>query len=204
MGKEAKVTDAGDYRFFAGWRSDPFFFNVQGALNDLQFTGDDNFIDADVCSIAFEVPNSALGAGKLGLWHRTVDGTSGKWVQADRGGKPSQAVFLTGEHGGEYLAAEPKDDAQFIPVFAHSLEHTGGYTPEEAKRAAAALLPDVQFYVPGQPAEYPKNGRKPTDDVMDGFITILTNGKITTDKVSAHTDFLDAFPFLGPPHRDRS
>ena len=49
------------YRFFAGWRSDPFFFDTLGALNDLQFTGDDFFIDKDVCSIVLEVPNSALG-----------------------------------------------------------------------------------------------------------------------------------------------
>jgi hypothetical protein len=27
-GPEAQVTQAGDYRFFAGWRSDPFFFDV--------------------------------------------------------------------------------------------------------------------------------------------------------------------------------
>jgi hypothetical protein len=30
-GTEAQVTQAGDYRFFAGWRSDPFFFDVGGA-----------------------------------------------------------------------------------------------------------------------------------------------------------------------------
>ena len=38
-GREARVTEAGDYRIFAGWRSDPFFFDTMGALNDLQFTG---------------------------------------------------------------------------------------------------------------------------------------------------------------------
>jgi hypothetical protein len=37
--REARVTEAGDYRFFAGWRSEPFFFDTQGALNNLQFTG---------------------------------------------------------------------------------------------------------------------------------------------------------------------
>jgi hypothetical protein len=90
-----------------------------------------------VCSIVLELPNSALGANnKIGLWHRTVDGTGGKWVQADRGALPSQSVFLTGDHKAAYLAAEPADDARFIPVFAHSLEHTGGYTPEEATRVA--------------------------------------------------------------------
>ena len=29
-GPETQVTEAGDYRFFAGWRSDPFFFDVAG------------------------------------------------------------------------------------------------------------------------------------------------------------------------------
>jgi uncharacterized protein DUF4331 len=60
-GREARVTQTGDYRFFAGWRSDAFFFDVAGALNNLQFTGDDFFTDKDVCSIVLELPNSALG-----------------------------------------------------------------------------------------------------------------------------------------------
>src|SRR6201988_340120 len=123
-GPEARVTEAGDYRFFAGWRSDPFFFDTQGALNNLQFTGDDFFAEKDVCSIVLEVPNSALGLKKMGLWHRTLDGASGKWVQADRGALPSQSVFLTGEEKGSHLAAEPAEDGRFVAVFAHSLEHT--------------------------------------------------------------------------------
>ena len=41
MGLKARVTDVGDYRFFAGRRSDPFFFDRRGAVNNLQFTGDD-------------------------------------------------------------------------------------------------------------------------------------------------------------------
>ena len=204
-GREARVTEAGDYRIFAGWRSDPFFFDTQGALNNLQFTGDDFFTEKDVCSIVLEVPNSALGANKkIGLWHRTLGGTGGKWVQADRGALPSQSVFLTGDHKAAYLAAEPADDARFIPVFAHSLEHTGGYTPEEATRVAATLLPDILFYDPNRPASYPDNGRTLSDDVMDIFISILTNGKVTRDNVGPHKDLLKAFPYLGAPHKARS
>ena len=71
-GRDARVTQAGDYRFFAGWRSDPFFFDVAGALNNLQFTGDDFFADKDVCSIVLEVPNSVLGPKEVGLWARTL------------------------------------------------------------------------------------------------------------------------------------
>jgi len=86
-GPEAPVTEAGDYRFFAGWRSDPFFFDVGGALNEFQFTGDDFFADKDVCSIVLEVPNSELGDGEVGLWHRTlIPADGGGWVQVDRGG----------------------------------------------------------------------------------------------------------------------
>jgi hypothetical protein len=168
--REAFVTEAGDYRFFAGWRSDPFFFDTMGALNNLQFTGDDFFADKDVCSIVLEVPNSALGSGKMGLWHRTVDGASGKWVQADRGALASQSVFLTGDEKAAYQAGQPSDDARFIPVFAHSLEHTGGYTPEAAKRAAGILLPDILPYDPSKPASYPAMaGHLPTTPLMSFF-----------------------------------
>ncbi len=65
-GLETRVTEAGDHRFFIGWRSDPFFFDVDGALNNLQFTGHDYFADKDVCCIVLEVPNSALGTKKDG------------------------------------------------------------------------------------------------------------------------------------------
>jgi hypothetical protein len=202
--REAQVTQAGDYRFFAGWRSDPFFFDTLGALNNLQFTGDDFFTDKDVCSIVLEVPNSALGLGKMGLWHRTVDGASGKWVQADRGALVSQSVFLTGDEKAAYQAGQPADDARFIPVFAHSLEHTGGYAPDAAKRAAGILLPDILPYDSSKPASYPVNGRALTDDAIDVFLPILTNGKVTRDNVGPHMDLLASFPYVGVPHKARS
>jgi len=203
-GREARVTEAGDCRFFAGWRSDPFFFDTMGALNNLQFTGDDFFAEKDVCSIVLEVPNSALGSGKMGLWHRTVDGTGGKWVQADRGALASQSVFLAGDEKAAYQAGQPADDARFIPVFAHSLEHTGGYMPEEARRAAGILLPDILPFDPRKPASYPANGRTLTDDAIDVFLSILTNGKVTRDNVGPHTDLLASFPYVGAPHKARS
>ena len=199
-GREARVSEAGDYRFFAGWRSDPFFFDTAGAKNNLQFTGKDFFADKDVCSIVLEVPNLALGAKKVGLWARTLDGSGGGWVQADRGGRPLQAIFLTGEARDAYLAAEPAGDARFIAVFAHSLEHAARYTPEEAAQVAGRLLPDILSYDPERPACFPDNGRTLTDDSVDVFLSILTNGKVTEDKVSHHHDLLAAFPYLGPPH----
>ncbi len=145
MDSETAITQAGDILFFAGWRSDPFFFDVDGALNNLQFTGKDFFADKDICSIVIEVPNSALGPGKVGFWARTIDGTGGgKW---------------------------------------------------------ATLLPDILLYDPKRAAAFPTNGRTLTDDVVDFFIPILTNGKVKGDKVGPHTDLLTNFPYVGSLHK---
>jgi hypothetical protein len=199
-GRDARVTEAGEYRFFAGWRSDPFFFDVHGMVNNQQFTGDDFFRDKNVCGIVLEVPNSVLGTKKVGLWARTLVGAVGGWVQVDRGALPAQAVFLVGTERDAYMTGEPADDGRFVSVFAHALEHTGGYTSEEATRAARTLLPDVMPYDPTRPASFPSNGRTLTDDAGDAFVAVLTNGKVTEDKVGPHSDLLTEFPYLGPPH----
>ena len=102
-------------------------------MNDLQFTGDDFFSAKDVCSIVLEMPSSALGSKRVGLWART-------------------------------------------------------------------LLPDVLSYDPTRPASFPSNGRTLTDDAGDAFLAILTNGKVTGDKIGPHVDLLAEFPYLGPPH----
>jgi len=200
MGRDAQVTQAGEYRFFAGWRSDPFFFDVHGMLNNQQFTGDDFFADKDVCSIVLEVPNSDLGTKRVGLWARTLIAVPGGWIQVDRGALPAQAVFLVGEERDAYLAGEPADDARFVPVFAHSLEHVGAYTQEEARQVASKLLPEILLYDPTRPASFPSNGRSLTDDAGDAFVAVLTNGRVTKDKVGYHRDLLIEFPYLGPPH----
>lgn len=200
MGEEVLIAKNGDYRFFAGWRSDPFFFD-DGALNRFQWVGHDIFGDKDICGIVLEVPNAALGAPRVRLWARTlVLHEGGNWVQTDRGAKASQTPFLTAEQNETYRLSEPAGDARFIPTFAHSIEHLGGLGAEEAGRAAAALLPDVLPFDPTLPAHYPENGRKLTDDAADNFVSIVTNGRITGDGIGPHADLLTDFPYLGPPH----
>ena len=204
VGREARVTEAGDTRFFAGWRSDPFFCDVEGAKNNLQFTGVDFFADKDVCSIVLEVPNSALGAQRgapVGA-HALTPGDGGGWIQVERGAKPAQAVLLVEERDA-YLGGEPAHDERFLAAFAHALEHTGGYTPAEATRVAGTLLPDVLAYDTARPASFPDNGRTLTDDGFDVFMRVLTNGKVTGDNVGPHGDLLLEFPYVGPPHQNR-
>src|ERR1700738_3343657 len=199
VGREALVTKAGDYRFFFGWRSDPFFLDVIGNFNHMQFTGDDFFIDKNVCSIVIELPNSDLGSYEVGIWARTVDKTAEGWIQADRGARPLQAVFLVGEEREAYLSGEPANADRFRGVFAHELEHSGGYTAEDAKAVARKLLPDILSYDPRRPASFPNNGRTLTYDVVDLFFSIYANRNVT-DNVGPHGDLLNEFPYLGPPH----
>jgi hypothetical protein len=107
------------------------------------------------------------------------------------------------EERDAYLGGEPANDERFLAGFAHALEHTGGYTPAEAKRVAGTLLPDVMPYDPTRQASFPNNGRTLTDDAFDWFMRVLTNGRVLGDSVGPHGDLLREFPYVGPPHRSR-
>ena len=193
------MTESGEYRLFSGWRSDPFFFDLTGFQNKMQFTGKDFFADKDVCSVALELPVSDIGGGvRLNLWHRSLVQVDGDWVQADRGARPTQTPFLASVEREAYLDGEPAQDERFVAMFAHVLEQPGGYTPAGAEATARSLLPDVLPYDPKQPAAYPGNGRAPTDDSKDVFLTVF-NGRLTWDKCGPHTDLLHEFPLPGSP-----
>jgi len=198
---EPIIGEAGVHRLFVGWRSDPFFFDPPSAFNGFDFSASKDFFgDKDVCSIVLEVPNAIFASGKAGIWARTASKSSGSWVQMDRGALAAQSVFLTNDQREAYLASDPADDAAFIPVFAHSLEHLGNFAHDEAIRVATGLLPDVIRYDAAQPAAYPTNGRTLTDDIMGPFLAIITDGKVTTHGLGHHDDLLPEFPYLGPPH----
>ena len=107
VGREALVTRAGDYRFFFGWRSDPFFFDANGFFNNMQFTGDDFFTDKDVCSIVLELPNSALGSKEGG----TVGPHSGQdWRRLDPG-RPRRTTVAGGFSAGRRKGGVPQRPA---------------------------------------------------------------------------------------------
>ena len=44
------------------------------------------------------------------------------------------------------------------------------------------------------------SGRTLTHDAVDTFLAILTNGKVTVDKVGPYGDLLAEFSYAGPPH----
>ncbi|HEV2237375.1 MAG TPA: DUF4331 family protein [Ktedonobacterales bacterium] len=201
FGHEAQITTAGDYKFFAGLRSDPFFFDLIGFLHGFAFTGDDFFIDKNVFGIVLEVPNSALGnTPKIGVWFRVLKQINDQLVQVDRMGRPAiNTVFNHGDAKNTFNNIEPTQDRElFEASFIATLE-AFTHPAAEAKAIAEILLPDILTYDYSSAAGF-LNGRKLTDDVIDIELALVSNGQVTTDKVGPHTDYLSEFPYLGNPH----
>ena len=199
--EQTKVTEADDYRFFAGIRSDPFFFDLMGFCNNSSFTGNDYFTDKEVFGIVLEVPNTALGEqSKVGIWSRVLWSHHTEWVQVARLGLPLvNILFNKSQEKDLFNRTEPdKQKALFLDSFVALLESLG-HSASKAREIALTFLPDILLYdVSNEQGFF--NGRKLTDDVVDIVLNLVTGGKVTTDMVSPHSDYLAAFPYLGQPH----
>jgi Domain of unknown function (DUF4331) len=200
FGAMAHPVEAGSCRLFIGVRSDPFFADGEGAFHDFQFTGDDTFAGKNVLTMALEVPDDMLGPGpQIGLWGTVSVRRDGKLVQVDRVGNPSLNPFFVDDLKDRFNAGHPCDDvADYLEPWSKLLE-SRGYPAAEARDAVLTVLPDILRYDCEQPAHYP-NGRVLTDDVYDVRMAFLTYGRVTSDGVGPHDDYLAEFPFLGPPN----
>jgi hypothetical protein len=196
----AKPVEAGRCRVFIGVRSDPFFADGEGAFHDFQFTGDDTFAGKNVLTMALEVPDDLLGSGpEIGVWATASVRRDGALQQVDRIGNPSFNPFFVDELKNKFNAGHPTDDvANYLEPWSTLLE-SRGYSAAEARDTVLTVLPDVLHYDRNQPAHYP-NGRVVTDDVYDIRMAFLTHGRVTSDGVGPHDDYLTVFPFLGPPN----
>ncbi len=222
FGVTPNIVKSGPYTFFAGNRSDAFFFDYDGIKNLFDtsggrnftaphlggkspWTGKDSNTESNVFSIALELPTSELGARPaIRIWGRCSVRRDGKLVHVDRAGHPSVSSFFnTDETKEEYNASEPVNDRKrWTDQFVHLMGHTGGYSRDEAIAAIDAdeLLPDMLTFNPSKPAKYP-NGRVFTDDVIDHRLAFLSKGDIPPSGLRPHTDVLKVFPYLGPPHQ---
>jgi len=225
FGAKPNIVKAGAYSFFAGNRSDAFFFDYDGIKNLFDtkggrnftaphlggkspWTGKDSNEESNVFSMAIELPTSELGAKPaIRIWGRCSVRRDGKLLHVDRAGHPSVSSFFnTDETKEEYNASEPINDRKrWLDQFVHLMGHTGNYTRDEAIAAidADALLPDMLTFNPSKPAQYP-NGRAFTDDVINHRLAFLSKGDIPPTGLKPHTDVLKAFPYLGTPHAKKS
>jgi Domain of unknown function (DUF4331) len=202
FGTEPRITTAGDFRFFAGLRSDPFFADPVGAANNFRWTGKDFFADKNVFAIVLEVPNRALGPNpRVGIWARVLVPHDGQLVQGDRAGRPAiDATFNQSEEDKRtWNRQEPSKDRElFLDKFSHVFEHAG-HSRGQASTLAGNLLPDLLSYDYSSSEGY-LNGRKLTDDVINLGIALLTKGAVPHDGLRPHADLRSDFPYLGTPH----
>jgi uncharacterized protein DUF4331 len=225
FGTTANVITSGDYRFFAGSRSDAFFFDYDGIKNlyDIRggrnftalhlggkspWTGVDSNTEANVFSTVLELPTEELGADPdIHVWGRCSLRRDGRLQHVDRAGHPSISSFFNEDSTKEeYNASEPVHDRErWTDQFVHLMGHTGNYTREEAIAAidADGLLPDMLTFAPSKPAQYP-NGRVFTDDVINHRLAFLSKGDIPPTGLQPHTDVRNEFPYIGNPHRTTS
>jgi Domain of unknown function (DUF4331) len=198
-------------QFYAGLRSDPFFFDLLGFLNNFHFTGSDFFVDKNVFGIALDIPSKLLGDNpNVGIWVRTLVPMMMQpdhVTQADQMGRP--AINTVFNHGGEkniFNLTQPADQRTtqngdgktYLESFVATLE-SFGYSAGDATDIAEILLPDVLTFDYSSSAGF-LNGRKLTDDVIDIELNLVTRGALTGDGVGPHTDLLSDFPYLGNPH----
>ncbi|MEV6973039.1 DUF4331 family protein [Kitasatospora sp. NPDC093806] len=202
FGTTPHVVEAGGYKLSVGLRSDPFFADLEGIVNNFTWTGKDAMGETNVFGIALEVPDADLGPDPaIGVWARVSLHENGQLTSIDRGAHPSLTAYFNAEEVKDaYNAGEPADDwANYREPWTAVLQHTGDYTTASATETLKIILPDILRYDRARPAAYP-NGRTLTDDVTSARLTMVSGGKITSDHIPPHTDLLPTFPHLGHPH----
>jgi hypothetical protein len=142
FGGKPNIVRAGPYAFFAGSRSDAFFFDFDGIKNLFDIRGKRNFTEphlggkspwtgvdsntqANVFSTAVELPTSEFGAkSEIHIWGRCSLHRDGKLLHVDRAGHPSVSSFFnTDDTKEEYNASEPVNDRS---VFRSSIRGEAG------------------------------------------------------------------------------
>jgi len=210
FGRTPIVTQDDGVTFFAGLRSDPFFFDLVGFLNNLHFTGSDFFAAVNVYGIVLDVPNAMLGPSpNVGLWGQTLIRHQGRPVTVDQMGRPAiNTVFNAGSDKNLFNETPPHLQAgtvtatgkTFFDNFVGTLHALNpARTDAQNRGLASVLLPDVLTYNAASAAGF-LNGRKLADDVIDAELQLLTGNPAAGDGVGPHSDYLPVFPFLGNPH----
>jgi hypothetical protein len=200
---DAQPVQAGPVLLFIGVRSDPFFADADGSFHGFKWTGRDAFADRNVLSIGLEIPNDMLSPDpKIGVWASVSVRCDGEIIQVDRGGHPTINPFVSPNNTkNEYNRRQPVDDlVNYLDIWSKFLEANGGYSPEEARKAALIVLPDILRYDRSQSAAYP-NGRTVTGDAFSARFAWMSAGKIGSQGLKPHDDLLANFPYLGVPNR---
>lgn len=197
---ERNIPIRGGGRLRVALHDDPFFFDLNGFNNGLEFTGDDTFAGANITALILEFPSKRLDARHIAVWARTVvDG-----IQVDRMGRPAiNTVLIPLSLKDAFNAGFPENDRRdFGDVVAGTLVSLGNGA-ETAAALTEALLPDVNTFDTRSAGGF-LNGRRLEDDVIDAELNLLVPhdpDEPLTDGVDANDkQFSNRFPYLAAPH----
>jgi hypothetical protein len=194
--------------------------------------GRDSFAGYNIQMIALSVPLTMLKgpAGNIiGVSATTLRGRNthrsdtadpfdaGNFVPIDRMGVPAvNTALIPFARKNEYNRATTEDDAagKFAGDIVATLHALGTDDAHVSILASVAVTKGdmlrLDTSLPNSGAQggmnagagFP-NGRRPTDDVIDTILFLVTNGAVTTgDHVNANdVPFRDSFPFFAAPHQ---
>jgi hypothetical protein len=214
----------GDGLAWAGLAADPFNGDgiaigafLQG-LSEGRYTPEvftaapsNTFAGRDVTAIALQLPDAALGSPRVALWARiSLDGPAGH-RQVSRVGQamlrplffnpPDTEAELDGLNAGTPAADRATHGERVRRLATTAARLAGRSDPDDhAARVAAAFLPDVLTYRPGQPAAFHPgdgNGRALGDNAFDIAVAVLAGSTIGTAAVPRQAT--PAFPYLSAP-----
>jgi len=214
----------GDALAWAGLAADPFTadgvaitqFNQalkEGRYAPEVFTASPSnaFAGRDVTAIALQLPDAALGSARIGLWARiSLDGHAPQ-RQVNRIGQAMfRPLFFNPPDTEEQLdalnAASPAADrdahSERVRRIAGTAARLAGLPDPDGHAAAvaAAFLPDVLTYRPGQPAGFHPgegNGRALGDNAFDVAVAVLAGSAL--GNAPAPRQATPAFPYLSAP-----
>lgn len=199
-----RVTDEGGCRFYAGLRADPFFFDLDGYLDNFRWTGRNVNAQSNVFSIALQIPNQYLGTNpRIGVWVRTMALIHGELHQVDQAGHPGTSpVFITDpEEKIRFNGSHPVNQAErYLPTVMAVFQDRYGFSEAEARGLVGDWLPDLLPFDYTCAEGYP-NGRKLNDDTLDAFAAAMLRGNNIPNPLDGNHDLLDRFPYLGTPHQ---
>jgi hypothetical protein len=171
------------------------------------------FAGRDVTAIALQLPDAAFGSTRIALWARISligDGHTRQRQVSRIGQAMLRPLFFNPPDTEAQLdalnAGAPATDqdahGERVRNIAATAAHLAGLSDPDghAERVAAAFLPDVLTYRPGQPAAfYPGdgNGRALGDDAFDIAVGVLAGS--TLGDACTPRQATPAFPYLSAP-----
>ena len=167
----------------------------------------------NVTAIALQVPDATLGGTDVAVWARISLYGHRPQRQVSRMGNPMLRPLFFPQRGTDTEALNAGSPADDVTRFGEAVRRTAAHVAklrrvthpgEHAATLAAAFLPDVLRYRPGQPACFAPgtgNGRGLHDDAFGTALSLLVGGQLGVT-TSPHP-VVPGFPHLAPAgHED--